>query len=69
MNKRIKRKHATKENKNLMDSTLKYLKTLGLTPFNISYPDGYFVFENKNPYEIMHFQLKEKPRVFVWGLV
>lgn len=67
MNKRIKRKLATKENKNMMDSTLKYLKTLGLTPFNISYPDGYFVFENKNPYEIMHFQLKENPE-FLFGV-
>ena len=50
-----------------MDSALKYLKTLGLTPFNISYPDGYFVFENKNPYEIMHFQLKENPE-FLFGV-
>ena len=50
-----------------MDSTLKYLKTLGLTPFNVSYPDGYFVFENKNPYEIMHFQLKENPE-FLFGV-
>lgn len=49
MNKRIKRKHAAKENKNMMDSTLKYLKTLGLTPFNVEYPEGYFVFENKKP--------------------
>lgn len=32
MNKRIKRKLATKENKNMMESTLKYLKHLGLTP-------------------------------------
>lgn len=47
MNKRIKRKHAGKQNKDMMDSTLKYLKTLGLTPFNVEYPKGYFVFENK----------------------
>ena len=67
MNKRIKRKHATKENKNMMDSTLKYLKTLGLTPFNVEYPKGYFVFENKNPYEMMHFQLKENPD-FLFGV-
>lgn len=67
MNKRIKRKHVTKENKNMMESTLNYLKMLGLTPFNISYPDGYFVFENKNPYEIMHFQLKENPE-FLFGV-
>ena len=67
MNKRIKRKHATKENKNMMDGTLKYLKHLGLTPFNIEYPKGYFVFENKNPYEIMHFQLKERPE-FLFGV-
>lgn len=67
MNKRIKRKPATKENKNMMESTLNYLKMLGLTPFNISYPDGYFVFENKNPYEIMHFQLKENPE-FLFGV-
>ena len=67
MNKRIKRKLATKENKNMMDSTLKYLKTLGLTPFNIEYPKGYFVFENKNSYEMMHFQLKELPE-FLFGV-
>lgn len=67
MNKRIKRKHVTKENKNMMESTLNYLKMSGLTPFNISYPDGYFVFENKNPYEIMHFQLKENPE-FLFGV-
>lgn len=67
MNKRIKRKHATKENKNMMESTLKYLKTLGLTPFNISYPDGYFVFENKYSHEMMHFQLKENPE-FLFGV-
>ena len=35
MNKRIKRKQVTKENKNMMDSTLNYLKMLGLTPFNV----------------------------------
>ena len=67
MNKRIKRKHAGKQNKDMMDSTLKYLKTLGLTPFNIEYPKGYFVFENKNPYEMMHFQLKENPE-FLFGV-
>lgn len=67
MNKRIKRKHIAKENKNMMDGTLKYLKHLGLTPFNIEYPKGYFVFENKNPYEIMHFQLKESPE-FLFGV-
>lgn len=67
MNKRIKRKHATKENKNMMDSTLKYLKTLGLNPFNVEYPKGYFVFENKSPYEMMHFQLKENPD-FLFGV-
>lgn len=67
MNKRIKRKHATKENKNMMTSTLKYLKTLGLTPFNVEYPNGYFVFENKHSYEMMHFQLKENPE-FLFGV-
>lgn len=67
MNKRIKRKHATKENKNMMDSTLKYLKTLGLTPFNVEYPKGYFVFENKYSHEMMHFQLKENPE-FLFGV-
>lgn len=67
MNKRIKRKHATKENKNVMTSTLKYLKTLGLTPFNVEYPNGYFVFENKHSYEMMHFQLKENPE-FLFGV-
>lgn len=67
MNKRIKQKHATKENKNMMESTLKYLKTLGLTPFNVEYPKGYFVFENKHAYEMMHFQLKENPE-FLFGV-
>ena len=67
MNKRIKRKHIAKENKDMMESTLKYLKTLGLTPFNIAYPDGYFVFENKYSYEMMHFQLKENPE-FLFGV-
>ena len=67
MNKRIKRKHIAKENKNMMDSTLKYLKTLGLTPFNVEYPNGYFVFENKYSYEMMHFQLKENPD-FLFGV-
>ena len=67
MNKRIKRKHATKENKNMMDSTLKYLKHLGLTPFNIEYPNGYFVFENKNSYDALPTQ--RKPTVFVWSMV
>ena len=61
MNKRIKRKHAVKENKNMMDNTLTYLKSLGLNPFNIKYPQGYFVFENEYYYEMMHFQLKELP--------
>ena len=67
MNKRLKRKHVAKENKNMMDSTLKYLKTLGLTPFNVEYPKGYFVFENKHSYEMMHFQLKELPE-FLFGV-
>lgn len=67
MNKRIKRKQVTKENKNMMDSTLNYLKMLGLTPFNVEYPKGYFVFENKNSYEMMHFQLKELPE-FLFGV-
>lgn len=67
MNKRIKRKHIAKQNKDMMNSTLKYLKTLGLTPFNVEYPKGYFVFENKNPYEMMHFQLKENPE-FLFGV-
>lgn len=67
MNKRIKRKYATKENKNMMDSTLNYLKMLGLTSFNVEYPKGYFVFENKHSYEMMHFQLKELPE-FLFGV-
>lgn len=67
MNKRIKRKHAAKENKHMMDSTLRYLKHLGLTPFNVEYPNGYFVFENKYSYEMMHFQLKENPE-FLFGV-
>lgn len=67
MNKRIKQKHAAKENKHMMASTLKYLKHLGLTPFNVEYPKGYFVFENKHSYEMMHFQLKELPE-FLFGV-
>ena len=67
MNKRIKKKHETKENKNLMENTLTYLRTLGLTPFNIEYPNGYFFSENLYPYEIMHFQLKERPE-FLFGI-
>ena len=67
MNKRIKRKHIVKENKNIMESTLKYLKTLGLNPFNVEYPKGYFVFENKYSHEMMHFQLKENPE-FLFGV-
>lgn len=67
MNKRIKRKHVTKENKNMMESTLNYLKMLGLTPFNVEYPKGYFVSENKHSYEMMHFQLKELPE-FLFGV-
>lgn len=51
----------------MMDSTLNYLKMLGLTPFNVEYPKGYFVFENKNSYEMMHFQLKELPE-FLFGV-
>lgn len=67
MNKRIKQKHATHENKTIMTNTLNYLKSLGLTPFNIEFPKGYFVFRNKNSYEIMHFQLKEIPE-FLFGV-
>ena len=67
MNKRIKKKHVAKQNKDLMTSTLKYLKTLGLHPFNIEYPKGYFFFENRYPYEIMHFQLREIPE-FLFGV-
>lgn len=67
MNKRIKRKHVVKENKNMMDNTLKYLKSLGLNPFNVEYPKGYFVFENKHAFEMMHFQLKELPE-FLFGV-
>lgn len=67
MNKRIKRKHATLENKAVMNDTLNYIKNLGLTPFNIEFPKGYFVFPNKNSYEIMHFQLKELPE-FLFGV-
>lgn len=67
MNKRIKKKHVAKQNKDLMTSTLKYLKTLGLHPFNIEYPKGYFFSENRYPYEIMHFQLREIPE-FLFGV-
>lgn len=51
----------------MMGSILKYLKTLGLTPFNVEYPKGYFVFENKYSHEMMHFQLKENPE-FLFGV-
>lgn len=67
MNKRIKRKHAVKENKDMMDNTLTYLKSLGLNPFNVEYPKGYFVFKNKHAFEMMHFQLKELPE-FLFGV-
>lgn len=67
MNKRIKRKHATKENKNMMERTLTYLKTMGLTPYDIEYPDGYFIFENENSHEMLEFKLKELPN-FLFGV-
>ena len=67
MNKRIKRKHAKKQNKNMMESTLNYLKMLGLTPYDIEYPDGYFIFENEHSYEMMEFKLKELPN-FLFGV-
>lgn len=67
MNKRIKKKHVAKQNKDMMNSTLKYLKTLGLHPFNVEYPRGYFFSENQYPYEIMHFQLREIPE-FLFGV-
>ena len=61
MNKRIKRKHATKENKNMMQSTLTYLKTLGLTPYDIEYPDSYCLFMDEHSHEMMEFKLKGLP--------
>ena len=67
MNKRIKRKHVAKQNKDMMDSTLTYLKTIGLTPYDIEYPDGYFIFENGNYNEMMEFKLKELPN-FLFGV-
>lgn len=67
MNKRIKRKHATKENKNMMESTLTYLKTLGLTPYDIEYPDSYCLFMNEHSHEMMEFKLKELPN-FLFGV-
>ena len=63
MNKRIKKKHESivnraigLENKQLMNGVLNKLRSHGLTPHKIEFPAGYFLFMNKTPYEIMHFE-------------
>ena len=74
MNKRIKKKQKSieinkisKANKQLMKTVIKHLRAIGLHPYNITYPNGYFVFQNQSRYEIMHFQLKELPE-FLFGV-
>ena len=75
MNKRIKKKHESivnraigLTNKRLMDGVLDKLRSYGLTPHKIEFPAGYFLFMNKTPYEIMHFEVKELPEFYfgVW---
>jgi len=76
MNKRIKKKQKSieinkisKVNKQLMKTVIKRLRAIGLHPYNITYPGGYFFFQNQSGYEIMHFQLKELPEFLfsVWN--
>lgn len=76
MNKRIKKKHESIVNraislinKQLMYGVLDKLRSHGLTPHKIEFPDGYFLFMNKTGYEIMHFELKELPEFYfgVWN--
>ena len=76
MNKRIKKKQQSivnkvigLENKQLMNGVLDKLRGHGLTPHKIEFPAGYFLFMNKTPYEIMHFELKELPEFYfgVWN--
>ena len=74
MNKRIKKKHESivnraigLTNKQLMDGVLEKLRALGLTPINVTFPSGYFLFMNQTDYEIMHFKLKELPE-FLFGV-
>lgn len=76
MNKRIKKKQQSivnkvigLENKQLMNGVLDKLRSHGLTPHKIEFPAGYFLFMNKTPYEIMHFELKELPEFYfgVWN--
>lgn len=75
MNKRIKKKQQSivnkaigLKNKQLMNGVLDKLRNCGLTPHKIEFPAGYFLFMNKTPYEIMHFELKELPEFYfgVW---
>ena len=74
MNKRIKKKHESivnrvigLTNKQLMDGVLEKLRAFGLTPINVTFPSGYFLFMNQTDYEIMHFKLKELPE-FLFGV-
>ena len=50
-----------------MHDILKKLRALGLTPINVTFPSGYFLFMNQTDYEIMHFKLKELPE-FLFGV-
>ena len=74
MNNRIKKKRESivnraigLTNKQLMDGVLEKLRALGLTPINVTFPSGYFLFMNQTDYEIMHFKLKELPE-FLFGV-
>lgn len=74
MNKRIKKKRESivnraigLTNKQLMDGVLEKLRALGLTPINVTFPSGYFLFMNQTDYEIMYFKLKELPE-FLFGV-
>lgn len=78
MNKRIKKKQQSivnkaigLKNKQLMNGVLDKLRSHGLTPHKIEFPAGYFLFMNKAPYEIMHFELKELPEFYfgVWNRI
>lgn len=50
-----------KLNKRVMKDTLRRIRKTGLHPINVTYPDGYFMFQNENKYSMMHFKLMELP--------
>ena len=54
-------KRQDKLHKRIMKDTLKRIRKTGLRPINITYPDGYFVFQNEHQYSMMHFELMELP--------